>query len=172
MTNSLLYTIKRVQQLCNLKMYSQEELTKTVRSKMWSQLSWLNRTWRQGLHRLSVGQDNLSSWSIPPTMKLCGALPSINIVLALSVRGCVACNEFLSSPTTSTLFSYDLAIILLKYHTSCHRPFRFYLKFSQIPFCIFPNNIKVIIPKFTPKQNWSILAYVEMHSRCSKFKSY
>ena len=52
MTNTLLYAIKRMQHSCDLKIYSSEEPAKVYSGKMWSQLSWLHRTWRQRLHRL------------------------------------------------------------------------------------------------------------------------
>ena len=57
MTNALSYAIKRVQLSCDLKLHSSEEPTKKLYSgKMWSQLSWLHRTWRQGLHRLLIAR--------------------------------------------------------------------------------------------------------------------
>ena len=53
-TNALSCAIKRVQQLCNLQIYPQRNPQKMYGGKIWSQLSWLHRTWRQGLHRLVI----------------------------------------------------------------------------------------------------------------------
>ena len=61
MANALSYAIKRVQQFNKLKIYYQKNPQKLY-GKMWSQLSWLNRTWRQGLHRLGIRHCRLLAW--------------------------------------------------------------------------------------------------------------